>query len=201
MLLGRQCHRMRNISFFTPFRIPYPITPHSIASVSRTMSSMQDNQTAPEAPWHAAYPAPKSEAVGIFQSDLLAMLEDGKEPGKDYILVDLRRNDHAVRWTQADRLSGSDISLQGGTIAGSINLPAQNLYPSIPTLYTLIKAAGVSQVIWHCGKSLAHLPENNYNSADRLQALPRGAGIVPLHGLQIMWPSRNMETDPSRVLL
>jgi len=58
---------------------------------------MQDNQAAAEAPWQAAYPAPKSKAVGISQSDLLAMLEDGKEPGKDFILVDLRRIDHAVR--------------------------------------------------------------------------------------------------------
>lgn len=59
---------------------------------------MNDSKVAPEAPWHAAYPAPKSEAVGISQSDLLAMFEDGKEPGKDFIVVDLRRNDHAVRY-------------------------------------------------------------------------------------------------------
>lgn len=58
---------------------------------------MYDNKTASEAPWHAAYPAPNSEAIGISQSDLLSMLEDGQEPGKDFILVDLRRNDHAVR--------------------------------------------------------------------------------------------------------
>ncbi|KEQ57859.1 uncharacterized protein M437DRAFT_60783, partial [Aureobasidium melanogenum CBS 110374] len=89
-----------------------------------------------EAPWHAAYPAPKSKAVGISQFDLLVMLEEGKEPGKDFVLVDLRRNDHA-----------------GGTIAGSINLPAQSLYPSIPSLYRLFKAAGIPKVIWYCGSS------------------------------------------------
>lgn len=58
---------------------------------------MNSNQTSSEVPWHTAYPAPKSEAVGISQSDFLAMLENGKQPGKDFILVDLRRNDHAVR--------------------------------------------------------------------------------------------------------
>jgi arsenical-resistance protein 2 len=58
---------------------------------------MNENHVAHEAPWHAAYPAPKSEAVGMSQSDLLAMMQDGKEPGKDFILIDLRRNDHAVR--------------------------------------------------------------------------------------------------------
>jgi arsenical-resistance protein 2 len=49
-----------------------------------------------------------------------------------------------------------DTSSQGGTIAGSINLPAQSLYPSIPALYKLIKAANVSKVIWYCGKSFFH---------------------------------------------
>ena len=63
-------------------------------SYTRAMSHSTNNQV--EAPWHAAYPAPKSEAVGISQSDLLVMLEEGKEPGKDFVLVDLRRNDHAV---------------------------------------------------------------------------------------------------------
>jgi len=42
---------------------------------------------------------------------------------------------------------------QGGTIKGSINLPAQSLYPTIPSLYALFSAAGVRQVIWYCGMS------------------------------------------------
>lgn len=40
---------------------------------------------------------------------------------------------------------------QGGTIKGSINLPAQSLHPSIPTLYTLFTGAGVKKVIFYCG--------------------------------------------------
>lgn len=42
---------------------------------------------------------------------------------------------------------------QGGTIRGSINLPAQSLYTSMPTLYTVFKAAGIRNVIWYCGAS------------------------------------------------
>jgi hypothetical protein len=53
------------------------------------MSGTNQNQIAQEAPWYAAYPAPRSEAVGISQSDLLAMMEEGQEPGK--------RKDHEVR--------------------------------------------------------------------------------------------------------
>jgi len=44
------------------------------------------------------------------------------------------------------------IPTQGGTILGSINLPAQSLYSTIPSLYNIFKAAGVRQVIWYCGK-------------------------------------------------
>jgi arsenical-resistance protein 2 len=51
------------------------------------------------------------------------------------VLVDLRRTDY-----------------QGGTIHSSINLPAQSLYHTIPSLYGIFKAAGVGTVIWYCGR-------------------------------------------------
>jgi arsenical-resistance protein 2 len=51
------------------------------------------------------------------------------------VLVDLRRTDY-----------------QGGTIHGSINLPAQSLYHTITSLYAIFKAAGVGTVIWYCGR-------------------------------------------------
>ncbi|KAF1991955.1 hypothetical protein K402DRAFT_416454 [Aulographum hederae CBS 113979] len=41
----------------------------------------------------------------------------------------------------------------GGTIRGSLNLPAQSLYPSLPMLYTVVKAANIPKVIWYCGSS------------------------------------------------
>lgn len=42
---------------------------------------------------------------------------------------------------------------QGGTIRGSINLPAQSLWPTIPALYEMFKAANLRRVIWYCGRS------------------------------------------------
>lgn len=77
--------------------------------------------------------------------------------GKDIVLVDLRRTDHEV--SVIGELFFScwladlpyDCLLQGGTIRGSINLPAQTLYHSIPTLYALFTSAGVKTVIWYCG--------------------------------------------------
>lgn len=47
-----------------------------------------------ELPWHAAFPAPKSTAAGLPREKLLSWLLEGKVPGKDFVLVDLRRNDY-----------------------------------------------------------------------------------------------------------
>ncbi|EMD64594.1 hypothetical protein GGP41_003120 [Bipolaris sorokiniana] len=96
------------------------------------------NSASSPAPWHAAYPAPRnSQPEAIRREDVLEIMKLGQnKAGKDYVLVDLRRNDH-----------------EGGTIHGSINLPAQNLYPTIPTLYAIFKAAGLSKIIWYCSSS------------------------------------------------
>jgi hypothetical protein len=40
---------------------------------------------------------------------------------------------------------------KGGTIQGSLNLPAQSLYPTIPTLYSLVSNSNAKFVIWYCG--------------------------------------------------
>ncbi|KAH6637991.1 Rhodanese-like domain-containing protein [Boeremia exigua] len=88
-------------------------------------------------PWHAAYPAPRSTPATIRRESVLDMIKQSRETSSsDYILIDLRRNDH-----------------EGGTIRGSINLPAQSLYPTIPTLYTLFKSAGLCKIIWYCSSS------------------------------------------------
>jgi hypothetical protein len=41
--------------------------------------------------------------------------------------------------------------MKGGTIHGSLNLPAQSLYYSLPTVYELCDAANINTVIWYCG--------------------------------------------------
>lgn len=48
-------------------------------------------------PWHAAYPAPTSTAVYLPQATALEWMESGEKiVGRDFVLVDLRRNDHEV---------------------------------------------------------------------------------------------------------
>ncbi|KAK3307857.1 Rhodanese-like domain-containing protein [Chaetomium strumarium] len=100
------------------------------------MATADASKAASEAPWYAAYPAPKSEVATISREEVLEMLKTTPLEKRDFILVDLRRND-----------------FEGGTIRGSINLPAQSLYPTLPTLYALFKAAGLQKVIFYCGSS------------------------------------------------
>ncbi|KAJ6167921.1 hypothetical protein N7497_000764 [Penicillium chrysogenum] len=78
----------------------------------------------------------KGAAPSISREELVQWIRDGKQAGKDFILVDLRRTDY-----------------EGGTIQGSLNLPAQSLYPTIPTLYSLVSNSSVKYVIWYCGSS------------------------------------------------
>ncbi|KAI1274515.1 Rhodanese-like domain-containing protein [Xylaria sp. FL0933] len=89
-----------------------------------------------EQPWHAAFPAPKTAEPGsLTRDEVLNKLRAG-DVGRDFILVDVRRNDY-----------------EGGTIRGAINLPAQSLFPTIPTVYQLFKNAGIKYIIWYCGSS------------------------------------------------
>ncbi|KLU91685.1 hypothetical protein MAPG_10203 [Magnaporthiopsis poae ATCC 64411] len=123
------------------------------------------------APWHAAYPAPRNtELLSVTREEVLAMLEAQREgqgscKKRDFLLVDLRRVDHEVRHISPFlNLStpfgpgNIDTHPQGGTIRGSINLPAQSLYPAITTLYSVLKAAGVRKVIWYCSSSRGRGP-------------------------------------------
>lgn len=61
------------------------INTHSIMSASE------------QQPWYAAYPKAVSEAVFLPRSTVLEWFSsEDKLPGKHFVLVDLRRNDHEV---------------------------------------------------------------------------------------------------------
>jgi arsenical-resistance protein 2 len=54
----------------------------------------------PMLPWYAAYPALRNQGPARMpRSELLEMIRIGKNiAGKDFILIDLRRNDYEVRY-------------------------------------------------------------------------------------------------------
>ncbi|KAM0723185.1 hypothetical protein Q7P37_001385 [Cladosporium fusiforme] len=88
-----------------------------------------------EEPWYAAYPEARSTPTPISRAELLHLLKSSVK-ATDLVLVDLRRTDFV-----------------GGTIKGSINLPAQSLYQTIPALYNIFHAAGARRIVWYCGSS------------------------------------------------
>jgi arsenical-resistance protein 2 len=84
---------------------------------------------APKANWYDAFPAPERKAGLLARDAALPNLSSS-----DLLLVDVRRTDY-----------------EGGTIRGSINLPAQSFYMNTAVLYDLCKRAGVKQVAFYCG--------------------------------------------------
>lgn len=94
---------------------------------------------ASDAPWYAGLPEPQATCETMENSEVMKLLEKLKEAGKHdtrkFLLVDVRRTD----W-------------DGGTIATSINLPAQSFYQTRPVVYQLCKQAGITSVIFYCGE-------------------------------------------------
>ncbi|KAK6333145.1 hypothetical protein TWF718_010968 [Orbilia javanica] len=101
-------------------------------------SEQSQSAAAPPAPWYSAYPAPKSDTPNkIVREEVLELLKSVDASGaKDFVLIDVRRSDY-----------------EGGSIRGSINIPAQSMYTTIASLYVLFKAAGIKKVIWYCNSS------------------------------------------------
>jgi arsenical-resistance protein 2 len=50
---------------------------------------------AEEKPWYSAFTAPKSTPGSISKEEVLTLLKM-QRPGRDFLLVDVRRNDHEV---------------------------------------------------------------------------------------------------------
>jgi len=81
-------------------------------------------------PWHASFPTPQHTAPLISRDEVLSNLLS-----PELLLVDVRRTDY-----------------EGGTIKGSLNLPAHSFYVNKGVLYDLCKRAGVKKVAFYCGK-------------------------------------------------
>jgi arsenical-resistance protein 2 len=80
--------------------------------------------------WTDAFPTPRTTAPVLTREDALSALLS-----PDLLIVDVRRTDY-----------------EGGTIKGSINLPAHSFYMNRGVLFDLCKRAGVKKVAFYCGK-------------------------------------------------
>ncbi|KAK9475598.1 hypothetical protein V1514DRAFT_34847, partial [Lipomyces japonicus] len=89
-----------------------------------------------EAPWYDAFPKPVIEPATITKKEVLQRIINDESQGKSVILVDVRRTD-----------------FEGGTIKGSINLPAQSFYQTKEAFYNIVNNSPISEVIFFCSKS------------------------------------------------
>jgi arsenical-resistance protein 2 len=84
----------------------------------------------PSSSWTDAFPAPRTTAPILTREEALSALSS-----PDLLIVDVRRTDY-----------------EGGTIKGSINLPAHSFYLNRAVLFDLCKRAGVKKVAFYCGE-------------------------------------------------
>lgn len=89
-------------------------------------------------PWFSDFPEPSSSPKKIAPETVAALLDERKgldqEKPHDFLLIDSRRTDCV-----------------GGTIRGSLNLPAHSFFLSRKIVYDLCRQAGVKRVIFYCG--------------------------------------------------
>jgi hypothetical protein len=98
--------------------------------LTRAPFSTMGSESKPAGNWYDAFPAPSHTAPLLPRSVALANLSS-----PSLLLVDVRRTD-----------------FEGGTIRGSLNLPAHSFFMNRAVLYDLCKRAGVKQIAFYCGE-------------------------------------------------
>lgn len=130
-------------------------TSYTSKRLHRLLASSMKDQTDPSAaaagstaPWHAAFPAPKSKPASISREKILQILQKPETGISSTLLVDVRRTD-----------------FEGGTIRGSLNLPAQSFWWQREVLCGLCKKAEINFVVFYCGKKFSvGLPSDPFGS-------------------------------------
>ena len=98
-------------------------------------------------PWWTFLPSPAATPNSISLQDMCALVRAylsrspssrpaaPPSPSKDWLLVDVRRTD-----------------FEGGTVATSVNFPAQSLYHTRRAVWDVCRAGGVRKVVFFCGE-------------------------------------------------
>lgn len=127
----------------------------------------------PSGSWTDAFPAPRATAPVLAREEVLSDLSS-----PDLLIVDVRRTDY-----------------EGGTIRGSINLPAQSFYMNRGVLYDLAKRAGVKRVAFYCGMSLLPKSSPSHMLLLLFTRLWNGGVRDPYHVICILWPLHKLATS------
>ena len=93
--------------------------------------------------WFAKLPRPIAAPLNMYVADLKALMDDlNLLPGRDFIVVDVRRTDMDVSSPQQSVQSTADQPTQEPDSVMhpcAINLPAQSFYQTLPTVYQVLK--------------------------------------------------------------
>jgi arsenical-resistance protein 2 len=113
------------------------------------------------APWYEAYPEPSTKLPEqLSRDELLDWMHHGKQAGKDFLVIDVRKLDHTVCYPFEHCLRL--LIPKGGFLRGSLNLPIESLHPSLSTIYNICKNTSVDTVIWYCGQYVPKLLRRNF---------------------------------------
>lgn len=106
---------------------------HCLKTLQHLTIMAATDEKADEKPWHAAFPEPTMTA-DVFPRSRALMIMSLKIGSM--LIVDVRRTDY-----------------EGGSIRGSINIPAQGFYWNRGILYELAFKSGMEWVVFTCGSS------------------------------------------------
>ncbi|KAN0093411.1 S-adenosyl-L-methionine-dependent methyltransferase [Tylopilus felleus] len=118
---------------------------NALAKSYQIYATKMESATANPAPksalknWWDAYPAPVSSVGSLECGEVADLIRNAELGGKDFIVVDVRRNDHT-----------------GGHVRGSVQRAAQTFYDDVPKFYEEHK--DTKEVIFYCGSSNGRAP-------------------------------------------
>ena len=131
-----------------------PYSPKDLDASRKSLSDFLDmTDTQPSAPapsWSAGLPEPKSSPPGVSHEELVQLVRT-KTAGKDYIVVDVRRDDFKVRFFLLrfiSELIQTILLFQDYAVPYALNLPAHSFYQTRDGVVSVISK--VPLVIFHC---------------------------------------------------
>lgn len=100
VIVSLSSNAMSQIQALTSSIFRQNLKPRALSqTLGQTFKMSTNTESTPaSAPWHAAFPAPKSEVTTITREEVLGMLKTTPLGQRDFVLVDLRRNDFEVSY-------------------------------------------------------------------------------------------------------
>ena len=113
--LARACVKATRSSMHFLYSRPYSYAPLlcHFRYPQRVVPTMSSDPS--DSPWDPNYPIAKNQnPAALTRQNILDMLSAGQKPGVDFVLVDLRREDHIARSLRSSTLFNANTKSRGG---------------------------------------------------------------------------------------